>query len=220
MPILLSIDTAGETATIGLGDEKGILDFETSADQRNHASFIQPAVQRLMQKNGLSFGDIAAVNAVNGPGSYTGLRVGLSSAKGITYATGAPLILLNTLTVMASAAIGKFNDKEALFCSQIDARRDEVFTALYNFELDSLLAPQPLILEKDSYNFFLEKQKVIFFGSGHNKCKKIISHKNAVFADVQYTMDHINSLGYKTFLKNQFADVAYSEPFYTKDFFH
>lgn len=219
MAIILCIDTAAEMATIGLGTEDEILASEINTDQKNHASFAQPAIQRALANTSLEFNQIDAVAVVNGPGSYTGLRVGLASAKGICYTLNIPLITLNTLTVMALAAVEFFNDSSILYCPLIDARRNEVFTAVYNSELDILLPPQPKIVEPESFNIFLERQRVVFFGSGHNKCGKIISHKNAVFKDVHYTINHMNLLALEAYRKNQFADIAYIEPFYTKEFF-
>lgn len=219
MPILLTIDTAGETASVALSNDKDVIASRVSTDQKNHASFIQAAIQDIIQTTGIAINNIDAVSVVNGPGSYTGLRVGLASAKGIAYATSKPLILLNTLTVMALAAIEKFNLTDALYCPMIDARRNEVFTAVYDSALNIILPPQPIVIEKDSYKNFLEEQKVVFFGSGHNKCGKVISHENAVFADVPYSVFHITSLTSQAYMESDFSDIAYSEPFYTKEFY-
>ena len=190
-----------------------------NTEQKQHASFIQPALQQLLQSANASFNDIDAVSVVNGPGSYTGLRVGLATAKGICYALNKPLILINTLIVMASAAVEYCNDRSLLCCPLIDARRSEVFTAVYDSDLHALVAPQPMIVDSESFTIFLNEQKVFFFGSGHNKCKKIINHKNAVFGDVYYTMNHINHLSQFAYSMARFANTAYAEPFYTKDFF-
>ena len=219
MPLILYIDTASEMAIVGLGTEDGVLASEMNTDQMNHASFVQPAIQRVLAVTSVDIEQIDAVAVVNGPGSYTGLRVGLASAKGICYTLHKPLIALNTLAIMASAAIQSFNDSFALYCPLIDARRNEVFTAIYNSALDVVLPPQPKIIEPDSFNIYLDEQRVLFFGSGHNKCGKSISHKNAVFKDVHYTTNHISVLAAKAYMNTQFADIAYSEPFYTKDFF-
>ena len=219
MAIILCIDTAGEMAIVGIGNETEVIAFETNSDQKNHAAFIQPSIKRVLVSASLGFNDIDAVTVVNGPGSYTGLRVGLASAKGICYALNKPLITLNTLMVMASAAVQRFDDRKAFYCPLIDARRNEVFTAVYDVELQLLLLPQPMILEQNSFNTFLDEQKMIFFGSGHNKCETTISHRNAVFEDVSYSIKQINELAQKAFQNGQFAEIAYTEPFYTKDFF-
>ena len=219
MALILYIDTALETAVVGLADQEKIIISQTSTDQKNHASFVQPALQNMMQTSGISFTDIDAVAVVNGPGSYTGLRVGLASAKGICYAAGKPLILLNTLTVIAKAAIYFFKDDQALYCSVIDARRDEVFTAVYDFFLQPVLPPQPLIVTPNSFKDLLQKQKLIFSGSGHNKCGNILMDENAVFSNIFYTSQQINALAQQKYRLNEFTDAAYAEPFYVKDFY-
>ncbi len=219
MATLLCIDTAGETATVGLGNEDGVITAETSTDQKNHAAFIQSAVQRILSRASVDFSQIDAVAVVNGPGSYTGLRVGLASAKGICYALNKPLITLNTLAVMALAAMEDVKDSSLLYCPLIDARRNEVFTAVYDSALHVILPPQPKIVEPESFNIYLDKQRVVFFGSGHNKCMRIINHTNANFEDVFYTGNQINKLAINAYKDAQFADIAYTEPFYTKDFF-
>ena len=219
MALVLCIDTAMETASVGLCSADEIIGSLISADQKNHAAFVQPAIQKMMQSGSFSFNDLDAVAVVNGPGSYTGLRVGLASAKGISYATGKPLILLNTLEVMAMAAIEQYGDETALYCPMIDARRNEVFTVVYDFYLHPILAPQPLIIEENSFNNIIEKQKIYFFGSGHNKCKKTLLYENAVFSDTVYSLHHISQLAQQYYRKQRFLDIAYAEPFYTKDFY-
>lgn len=219
MALLLCIDTALETALVGLCRDEKIFSSETNTDQKNHAAFVQPAIQKIMNDSRVSFLDIDAVAVVNGPGSYTGLRVGLASAKGICYASGKPLILLNTLAVMATSAIQHYNDAHALYCPVIDARRNEVFAAVYDFFMKPVLPPRPLIIEESSFEKLLQKQKMIFFGSGHNKCGNIVIHENATFSDNFYTLYHINKLAQQNYLLKEFGDVAYAEPFYTKEFY-
>lgn len=219
MALLLCIDAATESATVGLCDGTTVIASLRNEDQKNHSAFLQKSIQNMMHSAAVSFHRIDAVAVINGPGSYTGLRVGLASAKGICYAAGKSLILLNTLQVMALAAIERCKDADALYCPVIDARRNEVFTALYNFSLQPLLPPHPLIIDNNAFADQLAKQKVYFFGSGHNKCKQIIKHENAAFTDVSYQIGHMNELAQQLYVLNQFADVAYSEPFYTKDFY-
>ncbi len=220
MALLLCIDTALETATVGLCNEKGVIDFRVHSDQKNHASFVQPAIQNIMRSSGIAFTGIDAVTVVNGPGSYTGLRVGLASAKGICYSAQKPLVLINTLQVMAKAAIEQQQDENALYCPMIDARRNEVFTAVYDASLTTLLSPQALIVEPTSFAPFLLYRNMYFFGSGHNKCEKIIVHNdNASFTTSSYTLSHINILAQHLYAKKQFEDIVYAEPFYVKEFY-
>ncbi len=220
MALLLCIDTALETATVGLCNEEGIIDFRTHSEPKSHAGFVQPAIQSILHSSHISFNQIDAVAVVNGPGSYTGLRVGLASAKGICYAAQKPLILLNTLQVMAKAAIEQEQDAAALYCPMIDARRNEVFTAVYDASLQIVLPPQALIVEQNSFLHLLSQNKMYFFGSGHNKCEKIIEFKKtAMFINSSYALIHVNRIAQKLYAKKQFDDIAYAEPYYSKDFY-
>lgn len=221
MSLFLLIDTAGPDATVALAKDGIIIAERSNSQQREHASFLQPAIQALLTENNLQWSGLNAVAVSNGPGSYTGLRVGLASAKGICFAHKLPLICLSTLEILAEHAIsGSKNDlNEALFVPMIDARRMEVYTAGYNQNLEIVLEPQALILETDSYFHLLEKNKIIFFGDGSPKWEAVCKHPNAFFLTVPGSI----SLGMARltgiyFDKSQFSDVAYSEPFYIKNF--
>ncbi len=220
MALLLCIDTALETATVGVCNEEGIIDFRTHSEPKNHAGFVQPAIQTILHSSHISINQIDAVAVVNGPGSYTGLRVGLASAKGICYAAQKPLILLNTLEVMAKAAIEQQQDVAALYCPMIDARRNEVFTAVYDASLQTVLPPQAFIVEENSFSDLLSQNKMYFFGSGHNKCEKIMRfQQKAVFINSSYALIHINCIAQALYKMEQFEDIAYAEPYYSKDFY-
>ena len=223
MPTILNIDTATEHAGVCLSRDNEILARIESSEQKNHAAFVQPAIEAMMRQTGIALKDIDAVAATAGPGSYTGLRVGLSSAKGICYALQKPLILINTLEVMAQAVISGqptlVADANTLLCPMIDARRMEVFTALYNSRLQQIEAPHALIVESSSFETLLENQPVIFSGSGHQKLQKILSHPNAIFVSVQHHAGHLATRALIAYESNCFADLAYSEPLYTKEFF-
>jgi len=219
MALILNIDTATNVAAVGFADEKGIIAAQTSEDQKNHAAFVQSAISQLMRSHQIVLQNIDAVAVVNGPGSYTGLRVGLASAKGLCYALNKPLILLNTLEVMALASADLFPDEDLLHCPMIDARRMEVFTAVYNKRLQALLPPQPMILTANSFNTFLLSQKVVFSGSGQKKVESIINHQNAIFSQIAHTIEQVGMLAQEAFNNKKFAGLAYSEPFYLKNFY-
>ena len=219
MALILNIDTSTNVGAVGFPDENNILAEQTSEDQKNHAAFVQSAISQLSKSHQLSLKDIDAVAVVNGPGSYTGLRVGLASAKGLCYALDKPLILLNTLEVMALASISLYPDKDILHCPMIDARRMEVFTAVFNSEMQPLISPQAMILTINSFNNFLQYEKVVFSGSGQQKFESIIKHSNALFSKVRYTTEQVNSIAQRDFSTKKFADLAYSEPFYLKNFY-
>ena len=174
MAILLHIDTATEFALVGFSKDGEVLAEQENLEQQQHAAFLQPAIQSLSKKLALRLQQIDAVVVSNGPGSYTGLRVGLASAKGICFALQKPLITLNTLEVMAHAALKAFPEAN-LFCPMIDARRMEVFTALYNQELDSVMPPQAMILDESSFADRLATARMVFTGSGQEKFHQICS---------------------------------------------
>lgn len=220
MSYFLNIDTATEQASVCLSEDDRVLDMLISTDQKNHASFLQPAIQKLLQNTGMQLTEIDAVTVTGGPGSYTGLRVGLASAKGICFTLNKPLIIINTLEVMAIAAKkGESKEDKFLICPMIDARRMEVFAALYDQSLQTMMEPQPMILDQHSFAEFLEKQPILFFGSGAEKLKVILSHPNIRFKNGHHNAGHLAQLALKPFADQSFADLAYSEPLYLKAFF-
>lgn len=225
MPFLLNIDTATEHASVCISKGEKILGLVESTEQKNHASFVQPAIQQLMQQAGLALKDINAVAVTWGPGSYTGLRVGLASAKGICYALQKPLILINTLEVMAQSVVshylsaGKGLTPATLLCPLIDARRLEVFTAVYDTTLHEIQPPHALILDEFSFTPLLSNP-VIFSGSGQQKLKTLISDQQAVFLTAQHNASHLAIRALTAYASKHFADLAYSEPLYVKEFFN
>lgn len=223
MPTILNIDTATEHAGVCLGRDNEILALVESTEQKNHAAFVQPAIESIIQKTGIALKDIDAVAVTAGPGSYTGLRVGLSSAKGICYALQKKLILVNTLEVMAQAVISEepslVTGNDTLLCPMIDARRMEVFTATYDQQLQELKSPYALVLGDAPFSSLLERKRVIFSGSGYPKLQQTLSHPHAIFTGVQHRASHLAIRALIAYGSNRFADLAYSEPLYTKEFF-
>jgi tRNA threonylcarbamoyladenosine biosynthesis protein TsaB len=166
LPIILNIDTATELASVCLSNNEQILAEKENAIQKEHASFIHLAIQQAVEQAGKSLKEIDAVAVTAGPGSYTGLRVGMATAKGLCYALSKPLIAINTLEVMTHGAItGQQNTftPDTLFCPMIDARRMEVFTSLYNSSLEDVLAPCALVLDSFFFKKWLEEGKIFFF---------------------------------------------------------
>ena len=218
MAILLHIDTATEFAVVGFSKDGVVLAEQENLEQQQHAAFLQPAIQALSKKLSLPLQQIDGVVVSNGPGSYTGLRVGLASAKGICFALQKPLITLNTLQIMAHAARNAFPDT-ACFCPMIDARRMEVFTAVFDQALNAVMPAQAMILEADSFMDRLAKETMIFTGSGQEKFHQICTHPNAQFASLRHAVADMCPLGEQAFVNQQFADLAYAEPFYSKAFY-
>ncbi len=225
MALLLNIDTATEHASVCLSKDDNLLGLIESSEQKNHASFVQPAIEKIINESGYSLKDLDAVAVTAGPGSYTGLRVGLASAKGICYALDKPLILKNTLEVMAESIIQFYLlnnqpiDQAAFLLPMIDARRMEVFTAMYSSSLEEVKPPYALILDTIYFEELLSKSPVIFSGTGHLKLKPIISTPNASFCAVQHNASNLAVLANSSFNNKQFADLAYCEPLYVKEFF-
>jgi tRNA threonylcarbamoyladenosine biosynthesis protein TsaB len=218
MAILLHIDTATEFALVGFSKDGEVLAEQENLEQQQHAAFLQPAIQALSKELNLPLQQIDAVVVSNGPGSYTGLRVGLASAKGICFALQKPLITLNTLQIMAHAARNAFPEV-SFFCPMIDARRMEVFTAVYDQSLHAVMPPQAMILDEGSFADRLATAHMVFTGSGQEKFHQICSHPNASFASLRHSIVDMVPLAQQAFVNQQFADLAYAEPFYSKAFY-
>lgn len=223
MAFILNIDTATEEASVCLSRDTEILGMEKSGEQKNHAAFLHPAIRRLLTEQQLAPKSLDAVAVTAGPGSYTGLRVGLSSAKGLCYALRIPLVLVPTLEVMAVAAIQAnpevTGQKDKLFCPMIDARRMEVFTAVYDRNLTLVMPPAALILDENSFTTFFGQGPLIFSGSGAGKFQQILTLPDAVFSTIRQNATHlaVRSLGY--YQEKRFPDLAYCEPYYLKEFY-
>jgi tRNA threonylcarbamoyladenosine biosynthesis protein TsaB len=219
MAFILNIDTATETASISISEKERTIDSITNSNQKDHASFIQPAIKNLLQNNQLPISKLDAIAVTAGPGSYTGLRVGMSSAKGLCYALNIPLITLNTLEVMAYSSILQLQEKEALYCPMIDARRMEVFTAVYDRQLTEIVNPCSMILDENSFKDILKTNKVYFSGNGIIKLKEIIQNENACFANIDTVIYSMAELAWKRYLEGSFSDVFSSSVIYLKEFY-
>ena len=222
LSLILNIDTATESASVCLSDNKRVFALEENQVQKEHASFVHEAIKKVMNEAGKSLPDVDAIAITAGPGSYTGLRVGMSTAKGICYVLKKPLITINTLKVMAHAAIDVVGNVEqkstTLFCPMIDARRLEVFTALYNSSLDVVLPPCAMVLDPTSFYEWLENHQVVFFGSGAHKFENISNYTNVVIKNILHSAVHLGYLAQIAFMNSTFANLAYVEPVYLKDF--
>ena len=215
-PILL-INTALEEASVGLAVGGKLIDQLLNPIQKEHASFLHPAIQSICKNNGITLKEIKAVSVINGPGSYTGLRVGLSAAKGICYANQVPLICINTLEWIA---YGNKEQSTDLIIPMIDARRMEVFTAVYSKQMDVVALPTNLILEEESYAEYLNNHQALFVGDGASKWEAMCKHKNGNFkVAIHKESDHA-ILAQTYFTKQQFASIFGATPFYTKEFYN
>jgi tRNA threonylcarbamoyladenosine biosynthesis protein TsaB len=214
---ILCIDASVQSASVALGDGEQLLAVKVCEQQREHAAFIQPAIEQLLNRFNLKPNQLQAVAVTAGPGSYTGLRVAMASAKGLCYALQIPLITLGTLEVMAYTAKQQLSDPSNFLCPMIDARRMELFTAVYNEELNTVKEPQALILNENSFAEF-EQQPIYFFGNGAAKWQSICKMPNAKFINVNWNAATMIEMAFKKYNAKQFASLAYATPFYLKEF--
>ena len=223
MSLILNIDTATDIAHISLSKSGVILDSVINTDQKEHGSFLQPAIEKVLKINSIAIESIDAIAISTGPGSYTGLRVGMASAKGICFALQKPLISINSLEIIACAAILENSDNydlsNLLICPMIDARRMEVFTALYSQNLEIILEPQAMIIDSNSFENHFLMNKILFFGNGAKKWEPICKNENALFTDNPNNLLAMNRLSFKKYGNKDFSNLAYSEPSYLKEFF-
>lgn len=219
MALLLCIDTSTTHASVALAKDGVLIGIKANQNQRDHASFLQPAIHSLLQEANQTLKDLAAIAVTSGPGSYTGLRVGFASAKGLAYALDIPLIGIDTTLVMSAAALHNLkNEKATLLCPMIDARRMEVFTAIYSTELEPVSLISAIILTPDSFAQQLQSSCILFFGDGSPKWQNICSHPNALFMEVKWDAADMVGLADSLFEQKNFSSLAYSVPVYGKEF--
>lgn len=217
---ILNIETATSVCSVSIGNENTIIYEKEETTGPSHASllgrFVDDAVKFSRQQNI----KLDAVAVSCGPGSYTGLRIGVSEAKGLCFGLNIPLIAINTPLIMAKKVISEIEiERDTLLCPMIDARRMEVYAAIYNSDLKIVRDIQADIVDKNSYLDILNSHKVLFFGDGANKCKDSLMHKNASFVDSIYPQaKYMNELAIKAFNDKKIEDIAYFEPFYLKEF--
>ena len=225
MAFILIIETSTEVCSVALTEDGKLIDLIESAEGQNHARLVSVFTQELLSKNGIKPEQINAVAVSRGPGSYTGLRIGVSTAKGICFAAGIPLLAVGTLEAMARHVavnrqqFGIRGNKPVLFCPMIDARRMEVYSMLIDDEGKILKPISAEIIDEAFLANELIGNQIVFFGNGSEKCKKFISSPNAVFVDkIRASARYLTELVWHAYQNKQFEDVAYFEPFYLKDF--
>jgi tRNA threonylcarbamoyladenosine biosynthesis protein TsaB len=214
--IILNIDTAVQTSSISLAENEKPIAIKANPSQKDSASWLHVAIDELLHEHDLVLQQLDAIAVSEGPGSYTGLRVGMATAKGLCYVSQRPLITINTLQMMAVAAQ---NEPTDLLCPMIDARRMEVFTAIFDHQLNYFLLPSNLILNENSFSEVLKDNTISFFGNGSIKFQPIVRHPNAIFKSFEISALLMIPLSNQKFIKQDFADLAYSQPFYGKEFY-
>jgi tRNA threonylcarbamoyladenosine biosynthesis protein TsaB len=219
---ILCLETATEICSVALLHDNHLLVLEENHEGNSHASQITLLIERVIQKAGITLQQLNGVAVSKGPGSYTGLRVGVSTAKGLCYALSIPLIGVNTLEALAHGFIQnhpELHSSEALFIPMLDARRMEVYCSVFDSNMKIIQQTEAKIIDTTSFAEFPETAVLHFFGNGAAKCKDTIVHKQATFhADLHCSAATMNNIAFRLFTQQVFEDVAYFEPFYLKDF--
>ncbi len=229
MANILLIETSTRVCSVGIASGGKLLALrEDNSSNYSHSALLTRFIEASLDQAGLMAKNLDAVGVSMGPGSYTGLRIGISAAKGICYALDLPLIAIDTIRAMAGECLEQKGDVLAkmspnkpsmLLCPMIDARRMEVYYAIYDAQLNNVEPTQAKIIAEGSFSELLMQYHMVFFGDGAQKCKAILRHENStVFHDVFPSARGMTSLAFEKFSAGQFADVAYFEPFYLKDF--
>lgn len=221
MAVILNIEATTDICSVALGDDGQVLFNKESREARSHATVLAPFVEEALQETEKRGMRLDAVALSCGPGSYTGLRIASSTAKGVCYGRNLPLIALSTTAVMCVPVL--FMDEipdDALFCPMIDARRNEVYATVYDRSLQPVVETAAVVVDENSFSELLAEREIYFFGNGAGKCIPLIKHSNARFLTLHASplAKWMMPLAERAFLEERFEDIAYFEPFYLKNF--
>jgi len=219
LSLILNIETATTVCSVALADNEKIIGYKELNEGYTHAENLHVFIRDVIKEAGINFSKLEAIAVSKGPGSYTGLRIGVSAAKGLAYALNIPLLSVETLQIMSHAVV-KEPGTEAVYCPMIDARRMEVYTAVYDSFLNLISSVNSLIVNDEAVQQFKIFSKIYFFGDGMPKCKSLLSElKNAEFIENIFpSSKFMPELSYKKFIEKKFEDTAYFEPYYLKEF--
>ncbi len=221
MAVILNIETSTAVCSAALAIDGKIIALQESSQPNVHAEKLAVFINAIMEQAALPYSALDAIAVGTGPGSYTGLRIGTSTVKGLCYALDKPLIAIPTLKAMALASATILKRKDIYYCAMIDARRLEVYTAIYNFEGEVILPVEAKILDESSFADILKDKEIAFAGDGMSKMKELLksSSSHCIWLDEVYaSAKNMVVLSEDAFKQKQFANVAYYEPFYLKDF--
>ena len=220
--LLLSLETSSSVCSVALHritDGSLIGQSELRLD-KSHSTHLTVLIEQLLKNTGYQLADLAAVAVSDGPGSYTGLRIGAAAAKGLCFALDIPLVAVSTLRALAAqVAAGTARPENYLFCPMLDARRQEVYAAIYRHEGQEVLAPTPLILDADTLAEQLAQHSVLFFGNGAAKFRAVLAESTQAgfLAGIEPSAVAVGALAIAAYHRQEFQDVAYYEPFYLKE---
>ena len=221
--MVICLETATSICSVALCDDSGVRYLRETTDSRSHAALLTIYIEEILKEAGIGIKDLDAVAVSKGPGSYTGLRIGVSVAKGIAYGASKPLIAVDTTLSMFRVALGSKELPEqwdkALFCPMIDARRQEVYYAVYDSKGNTIKPVDAEIIDGDTFSGFPDSKKIILFGDGAAKCKSLIKRGNLFYpGDFRISASGMYISVMQAFNNKIFEDIAYFEPFYLKDF--
>jgi len=227
MALILNIETATPVCSVALSRNGELVQIRENREGRSHASLLSYFIEDILKKQDIGVSDLDAVSISKGPGSYTGLRIGVSTAKGLCYGADLPLIALSTLQALSQGLLCHLEenpdvvqpDDQTLLVPMLDARRMEVYSALLDRDLRFMREVQPEIIDASSYRGWLDRYTLVFFGSGAAKTSEVVRHPNAIFIeDIVPSARHMRELSLQQYRQGSFEDVAYFEPFYLKEF--
>ncbi len=218
MAQIISIETSTKVCSVALHSSGELISFSQYFLEKSHSSILMPLIDETIRHSGIEISELDAVAISEGPGSYTGLRIGTSTAKGLCFGLDIPLIAINTLLSMAHGACKSIINPD-LLCPMLDARRMEVYCMIVDDQLRIIQEIEPTIIDENSYGNILDDHSILFFGNGSSKCKPFIKKSGATFMDdIHPSAKEIGDLAWIKYEQNDFVDLVSFEPFYLKAF--
>ena len=220
MAYILHIESTSTVCSVAVSENETLIAIKEINNGFSHAENLHVFIRDLLQQSHLNITQINAISVSSGPGSYTGLRIGFASAKGLAYALNIPLIKVDTLKSLSKNVIDSVK-KDAYYCPLIDARRMEVYYALHTYDLKENQKPNNLVMTPESINVFDLDKSIYFFGDGLEKSKLLLNTLNdfCFIENIMPSAKYLISLAFQKFKESDFEDLAYAEPFYLKDFY-
>lgn len=219
MALILSIETSGENCSVAIHERTNLLSSAQVSESRSHASKLGVLLEEVIRSSGVSKSQLSAIAVSAGPGSYTGLRIGIAAAKGLCFGLNIPLIAVNTLDILIYQAKNISKSNSQLLCPMIDARRMEVYCKIVDRREKEIQEMRPVVIDQYTFKALLDSQSIQFFGNGANKCKTIIHHQHAIFDDGIFPdACAMGPLAFEKRKRKAIEDVRSFEPFYLKEF--
>jgi tRNA threonylcarbamoyladenosine biosynthesis protein TsaB len=227
MALILNIETSSPVCSVALTEDENILALRESSEEKSHAGNLSVFIEEILNEKHISLSDLNALAVGKGPGSYTGLRIGVATAKGMAYGAKIPLVAVSTLETMVRFALQRMErdkhpgscDENTVLCPMLDARRMEVYMALFDFSGQRIKSDSAVVINHDTFSSVPVSRSMVFFGSGAEKCRDLVARENACWIEGIYpfagAMAYASS---RLFREGCYEDIAYFEPYYLKDF--